>query len=413
MSKKLKILFSVNGFPAKSETFIVNHIVAAIDAGMDVSILANHKQPLEAASQKEIILKYNLLDKVIEKTLMPSGKIARLILSIKLSLKTAQTFRYFLALLNPYKFGLRNYNLNAFFELNPILNLSHFDVYHAHFGQNAIGIALAKELGIINTKLITTFHGYDAGYANQKEKQNLIQNYKYVFKWSNSVTANTPFLQNILKDLGCKKSVILPMSIDTDFFQPEKIAKNTNNKTINFISVGRLVSFKCHNLGIQAVNTLVKKGYAINYTIIGSGPEYNNLATLIQNHNLGNHVFLADNKSQQEIKQLFLQSHVFLMTSNYDENGRKETQGVVTIEAQACGLPVVAFNSGGVPYTLINNKTGFLVDEMDIENYTNKLETLIINETLRKDFGKQARHFVLENYSNLECNKKLLNVYYA
>lgn len=412
MNKRRKILFSVNGFPAKSETFIVNHIVAAIDSGMDVSILANHKQPLEAASQQDIVLKYNLLDKVIEKPLMPKSKLARLSLALKMSIKDIKAFMYFLALLNPFKFGLHNFNLNAFFELYPVLKLTHFDIYHAHFGQNAMGIALAKEFGIIQAKLITTFHGYDAGYANQQEKQNLIQNYKYVFKWSHVITTNTPFLQNILKDLGCKNSVILPMSIDTDFFQPEKMANNNdNNKTINFISVGRLVPFKCHYLGIQAVNTLLKKDHAIKYTIIGSGPEHNNLKALINKYNIENHVFLANNKSQQEIKDLFLQSHVFLMTSNFDENGRRETQGVVTIEAQACGLPVVAFNSGGVPYTLVNNKTGFLVDEMDIENYTNKLEILITNESLRNNFGDHARRFVLENYSNLECNKKLSNLY--
>ncbi|MEP4910052.1 MAG: glycosyltransferase [Algibacter sp.] len=198
MNKKFKILFSVNGFPAKSETFIVNHIVAAIDAGMDVSILANHKQSLLETTQKDILLKYELLDKVIVKKIMPKNKIIRVFKALSLALTRLKTFKYFIILLNPFKFGYSNFNMNAYYELYPILNLNNFDVYHAHFGQNAIGIALAKELGLFNSKLITTFHGYDAAYEDKKSKHNLIHSYRYVFKHSNVITANTPYLKEII-----------------------------------------------------------------------------------------------------------------------------------------------------------------------------------------------------------------------
>ncbi|WP_166966458.1 glycosyltransferase [Yeosuana marina] len=412
MNKKLKILFSVNGFPAKSETFIVNHIVAALDAGMEVVILANHKQSLQETTQQDILLKYQLLDKVVVKKGMPKNKLVRVFTALSLAFTSLKAFKFFTILLNPFKFGFSNFNMNAYYELYPLLNLNTFDVYHAHFGQNAIGIALAKELGVIHSKLITTFHGYDAASEDVKSKRNLIMSYKYVFKHSNTITVNTPYLKEVLNDLGFSGSIILPMSINTDFFKPDaSYNKNLKSKTIHLISIGRLMAFKCHYLGIEAVKNLIEKGYNIKYHIVGTGPEYNNLTNIIKNYQLDDNIILEKNKSQEEIKELLLNSDIFLMTSNYDNYGRRETQGVVTIEAQACGIPVVAFASGGVPYTLINNKTGFLVDEMDIETYTNKLEELLNDWALRKEFGKNARQFVLDYYSNNACNKQLLEIY--
>jgi len=412
VQKKTKILFSVNGFPAKSETFIVNHIVTAINSGMDISILANHKQSLNESTQKDLLIKHQLLDKVILKENIPKNKFKTFIKVFKLILKKPKSLKYFFSLLNPLRYGFTNINQSAFFELYAILDLTNFDIYHAHFGQNAIGIATAKDLGLIKSKLITTFHGYDASFENEKAKNRLINSYKNVFKHSNVITANTPYLQEIIRNLGFSKSIVLPMSVNTDFFKPNANISLKKTTTINLITIGRLVKFKCHYIGIEAVKILVNKGHDIKYLIVGNGPEYSNLKQQIESLKLSNHIFLLKNKTQKEIKNLFLESDIFLMTSNYDDYGRRETQGVVTIEAQASGLPVIAFASGGVPYTIIKNKTGFLADEMDIKNYIKKLEDLISDKKLREIFGVNARNFVLENYSNIVCEKKLLEIYH-
>ena len=87
------------------------------------------------------------------------------------------------------------------------------------------------------------------------------------------------------------------------------------------------------------------------------------------------------------------------MTSTYDETGRRETQGVVTGEAQACGLPVIAFRSGGVPYTIIEGKTGYLSAENDYKDLANNIEKLILDEKTRHDMGESARHFIDRKYS--------------
>ena len=89
----------------------------------------------------------------------------------------------------------------------------------------------------------------------------------------------------------------------------------------------------------------------------------------------------------------------------------KESQGWVSAEAQACVLPAVAFDSGGVKYTLIDGETGFLCKEKDIECYTEKIELLIRNDSLRKKMGIDAVQFIERKYSENSVLNKWRNIY--
>ncbi len=84
--------------------------------------------------------------------------------------------------------------------------------------------------------------------------------------------------------------------------------------------------------------------------------------------------------------------------------GIKESLGMVFLEAQACGLPVVAFNNGGIPEVVDHGRTGFLTPSMAELPFVEALIRLIDQSTLRKDMGQAAvlhvrrRHDLTENY---------------
>lgn len=164
-------------------------------------------------------------------------------------------------------------------------------------------------------------------------------------------------------------------------------------------------------MGILAVNKLVKKGLNLKYFIIGDGDERHNIEQLIEKLHLKEHVTMLGEKNQSEVKNCMQQSDVFLMTSAYDDIGRRETQGVVTAEAQACGVPVVAFRSGGIPYTLEEGSTGYLAEEKDLEEFTRHLENLCTNETLRKKMGQNARKFIEDNFCQTKLAQKQISIY--
>ncbi|MBT8394714.1 MAG: glycosyltransferase, partial [Bacteroidia bacterium] len=285
--------------------------------------------------------------------------------------------------------------------------------FHVHFGHFGMDLALMKKMGVLASKIITTFHGYDANMKSEKEKQVLIKQYKNLFVQSDTITVNTNYLKDILLQLNCEndKLKIIPMGINMDLFKCDKIKKISTNKPVNLISIGRIIELKGHKYAIQSVKKLIDKGYTIHYTIIGTGRLKNELKNLINKLDVSEHVVLVGKKSQSEIKEYFEASHLFLMSSVTDSDNRREAQGLVTIEAQASGLPVIGFDSGGVKYTFINNKTGILVNEKDTDAYANAIAQLINDVDLYQSCSLAAPEFVNANFNLDITSKKFISLY--
>jgi glycosyltransferase involved in cell wall biosynthesis len=88
--------------------------------------------------------------------------------------------------------------------------------------------------------------------------------------------------------------------------------------------------------------------------------------------------------------------------------GINESLGMVFLEAQACGLPVVAFDNAGVPEAVQNLKTGFLVLPHEMGPFVDAVKQLLNNEGLRRKMGRSAsdyvrsRHDLRNNYRDIE-----------
>jgi glycosyltransferase involved in cell wall biosynthesis len=77
---------------------------------------------------------------------------------------------------------------------------------------------------------------------------------------------------------------------------------------------------------------------------------------------------------------------------------RREAFGRVSIEAQSCGLPVLASRVGGIPETMIDGTTGLLVPPGDDDAWTSALHLLLTDGLLRRRMGQAGRHFVRERF---------------
>src|SRR5690606_15493326 len=86
---------------------------------------------------------------------------------------------------------------------------------------------------------------------------------------------------------------------------------------------------------------------------------------------------------------------------------RFESFGVAAVEAQACGLPVIVSNVGGLPEVVENNVTGLVVENENIELFAESMKTLIQDEKLRKQFSKNAIDRV-KKYYDWEKNLDLM-----
>lgn len=396
------ILFKIWKFPQLSETFIVNQVVLALKLGYDVKILAGELTDVSCNANFELFQKYNLCDKIIiQDHRIPKQKLKRIFKAFWLVLINISLLRTLIKYLKE----LNKFGLSSIYEFFFYKDLRGFDVIHIQFGTNKHPIDILKKTGFIKSKLIVSFHGHDLYFPiNNRIPNNGY--YSRLFETADFLIANTVFLKDKLVALKApvEKIKIIPVAVDTTIFK-KSISKN-ENRILKLLTIGRLDELKGQQYGIRAVKLLVQKGLNIEYMIVGSGIEEEKLKNLIDKLELTSSVFLNGSSKPDEIPELLQNSHLFLMTSITNSKGMEETQGLVTAEAQACGLPVVAFDTGGVKYTMIDGKTGFICKEKDLLCYVQKIELLLKNDTLRNEMGLDAIRFIEKEYSeNAVLNK--------
>ncbi|KAA3622552.1 MAG: colanic acid biosynthesis glycosyltransferase WcaL [Flavobacterium sp.] len=401
---KRTVVFKVKEFPTYSETFVVHNIIAAIKEGFNVEIITNILHNQNNSSQPDIIEKFGLIARA-RKYSEPKIKFIRYLKSL-------------IYLFNPIIFNaaFKYFQLKGKKSLSYIFELAFYYRYrsakkiHVHFSDAIEPLFNLKAINYLKGDIIVTFHGYDAHFLPKERK--LLEFLDDFAQYVQSVTVNSEYLKSILLDSGFKKNSIhiIPMGVSCSFYQNKNEKSISKNAVIKLISVGRLIPLKGHEYGIRAIRILADKGYSVEYTIIGKGAEEDRLNKLTSELNLSGHVNFLGAQDQLRIKESLESHHIFLMTSVYDGK-RREAFGIATLEAQAMGLPVVAFDSGGVAETIIDSKTGYLVGEKDIEGMVVCIENLINDDQLYRKMSISAINNVENNFDIMHTSEKFNSLY--
>lgn len=401
------IIFKIHKFPKLSETFVVNQIIIALKLGYKPLILIKELGDFKNDVDTLLFNNYGLEGMIeIEDYKIPTLKFSRFFEGILWILNNL----HFLPYLIKFYCSKKKYNLHTLYQFIFYSKYCKTDIIHIQFGTNKYPIDVLKKIGFLKGKIIISFHGHDLHFPINgiipKEGY-----YDLLFQISHTLVVNTPYLERKLTETEApvNKIKICPVSVDTEFFCPRE--NRRENMAMKLITVGRLENLKGQKWGIECVKKLVEMGIEVQYNIIGEGTEEDNLKELISKYKLSSSVFLLGSKSQLEVRNLLESSDVFLMTSITDSLYGAESQGLVSSEAQACGLPIVAFDSGGVKYTLEDGITGFLCEENNLIDYFDKLLRLIRNEDLRKSMGESARLFVEKEFSHKVSLKKWKRIY--
>jgi len=405
LSSKEIIVFKVPDFPRVSETFILNQILRAIDFGYDVRIMV--RRLLESNScNKEVVESHSyLFDKiVVEDFGVPKRKCKRLIVWLKLILLNLKhVFNIHL-----YYKQKERFSLTWLFEWNFFKQYENVKLFHVQYGTNQYPLTHLKAAGY-KPKLICSFHGHDAFFPISGYIENNGY-YNGLFQEFDKIISNTQYLGNQLLSLGCPvdKLLQIPVTVNTDKFKPLQISKK--NLKFTLITVGRLHRSKGQIFLLKAIKEIIKEGLCIKLIVIGSGPELEELKSYTDSNELTRCVHFTGAKSAKEIIELLTKSHLFVFTPITLENGWAESQGLAISEAMACGLPVVAFDTGGVRYTF-DYKSGYLVKEKDVEDLVQKIILLFRNRELLEEMSINSRDFVIRNYSNKVVEKKWEIIY--
>jgi glycosyltransferase involved in cell wall biosynthesis len=153
------------------------------------------------------------------------------------------------------------------------------------------------------------------------------------------------------------------------------------------VGIGRLSPEKGFDRLIEAFTNLAECDATARLYIAGTGPQeatYREMASRI-NHHLGGEPRIVLMGHCHDVVPLLAAADVVAIPS------REEGQGIVAIEAMASSRPVIAMRVGGVPETVIDGETGFLVTDGDMPTFMQKLDALLNDATLRARLGQAGR----------------------
>ena len=407
----MRIASIVPVFPSLSQTFILNQITGLLDRGHDVAIYARspENQPVVHAD----VERYSLLDRTFyygdPYQGIPANKLLRLVKAMGLVANSHRRPWPLLRSLNALRFGRQAASLRLLYWIAACKGIHNYDIVHCHFGPIGNLGALLKDLGAIEGKVVTAFHGYD---LSRYMRENGNEVYDSLFETGDLFLPISERWRNELVSLGCgeHKLAVHRMGIDTSKFSFIPRRPREDGK-VHLLTVARLVEKKGVQYGIQAMARLLEKHPQIEYRIVGDGPLRGDLENLIGELSADGNVKLLGWKRQEEVVALMKEADLLLAPSLTGKDGDQEGIPVVLMEALAQGLPVLSTQHSGIPELVQDGESGFLVPERDVDALAEKLEYLVEHSERWPEMGKAGRDHVERYYDINTLNDQLVQLY--
>ena len=188
-----------------------------------------------------------------------------------------------------------------------------------------------------------------------------------------------------------------------DHFKPTDatLLRNTlglSDKKV-MVCVGRLVHRKGQDKLIQAMPQILKSIPNAHLLLVGDGPYRDYLQKLVEKNSLEGSITFKGRVEFEELPMYMCVGDIFAMPSRSRLMGLEvEGLGSAYLEATACGLPILAGNSGGVPDAVIHNKTGLVVNGRDEKEIASAAIELLSNSDSANQMGLNGREWILENW---------------
>jgi phosphatidyl-myo-inositol dimannoside synthase len=276
-----------------------------------------------------------------------------------------------------------------------------FDFFHAT-DLFPIGFFLVFIAGkIFRKKVFISVYGTDALSTKGLKITGFLK--KVTLKNCDKIFTISKSSQNLIAqayNLDDYHFTIIPPGPDLEIInsKPVDIRSSYGLEESDFVilTVGRLIKRKGVDDLIKAISLI--NDSSVKLMIVGEGEESNNLKNLVSELNLDTRVIFAGRVDR--VADYYYSCDVFSMPSKYLKiDGDIEGLGLVYLEAQYFGLPVIGTRSGGIPEAMIEGETGFLVDENSPKDLAEKIQLFKSDQETYLMFKNKALDFVKNNFS--------------
>jgi len=180
-------------------------------------------------------------------------------------------------------------------------------------------------------------------------------------------------------------------------------------RELRLVTVARLNPMKGHSHAISAVGDLVRRGYNVNYDIVGEGDHRSAVEQCIADAGLIDHVRMIGPIANDQVTRFLTKYDAFVLPSV----GLGEAAPVAVMEAMSVGVPVVSSIIGGTPEMIKDGVTGFLFPQGDQVKLAGILARLADDPSLRKSVGDAGRSHAKSNFLTKHSAARLIKCIYS
>ena len=276
---------------------------------------------------------------------------------------------------------------------------------HAHFGRSgALALPMARKMGI---PLVVSFYGGDATKDKHYDRVLFPSIYQRrlpdLIDYTSMFLCVSEFLRRELLDRGFPADKVLVQRSGVNLDPEWGPIDPTADKYVLF--AGRFVEKKGAHLVIEAVRRLEhERGTPLRLVMIGEGALESELRRAASA--LGRVEFHGW-MPNQDLRRWMRGALALCVPSLHAADGDAEGLPTVVIEAMAAGTPVIGSRHAGIVEAVEHERTGYLIEERDIDALAASLRLLADNPDLRRTMGETARTAAVEGFDMMRQSRRL------
>lgn len=257
--------------------------------------------------------------------------------------------------------------------------------------------------GVVRT--VASTHGHEVGWAMLPGARGALRR---IGRGNDVITYVSEFARRRTSAaLGPQAALeYLPPGVVTDRFQPDPAAARVVRDRYGLadrpvvVCVSRLVPRKGQDVLLRALPAIADLVPDVRLLVVGDGPDADRLRRLARHHDVQDRVVFAGMVPAAELPAHYVAGDVFAMPCRTRGAGLDvEGLGIVFLEASACGLPVLAGNSGGAPETVLPGRTGVVVDGRRCAEVAREVAALLTDPQRRARWGTAGRAWVRDAWN--------------
>lgn len=220
--------------------------------------------------------------------------------------------------------------------------------------------------------------------------------FERVFAYASAVTTPTQTAASLVSGRLTQSVEAISCGIDIEYFTPRTDAKDASFLTRYTIPPERVLLYvgrldKEKNLAAIIRSFALSSIKDLHLVIAGTGAERSRLEALRDALNLSERIHFLGFVPDADLPKLYQSADAFVIA------GSAELQSIVTMEAMASGLPVLALNAVALPELVKNGENGFLFDIQDPSLLASLIDHIYSDDALRSQMGKTSREYIMRH----------------